>query len=735
MAPLAFSPTNSLSSHTLSMPSVQAVILPAPDSKPIQELVSALTSSPHSFLQPQKQLYAAALAVAKNYLDPLALGVSDAQIKRQSIVRKKRKRGERDVGLDVLRLKRVHTEGFETSQVWEQARVVLNAANKEVERAISRVQDSDLSTLAADSRRKYVAEKSRSQSISDASDSVNGIGLNGNEYEASDLASGDIEAISDVGGEEDDGSDSIEEDDALDVDGSAERKDAEVYVQDAHGLNDGFFSIDEFNRQTEFLEQQDSRGNAGNGTVSDDEDIDWDIDPFKIQGDGTSRSDAVKGSGDESSEDDEPTFGNVDLHAPEGASDEDEDEEDEVDDLDVHDGDVTNANDIMYEDFFAPPARKASKKKRGRPNPHNFPEKEVSWKAPVDEDIQRTISAVQRDLFEDSNPEDSGGDLSNADPSDPKSRRSTHERKQAKINEEIRRLEAANVAKREWVLSGEARATDRPLNSLLEEDLDFERTGKPVPVITSEVTEEIEAMIKRRILAREFDEIIRRRPDDLATEPIRRGRAELPDTKSGKSLAEIYEEEHLRRTDPNFVEVKDERLRKEHGEIRNMWKDVCAKLDSLSSWHYRPKPAVPSVEVRVDAPTITLEDARPSAGGDVGGASILAPQEVYRPGESGEKGKSEVITRAGLPVAKEEMSREDKQRRRKREKERSKKATQTVTADSRPGSKKATEKSEIVNNLKKAGVGVIGKRGEVKDIEGKQMKQQAGRGSAGQLKL
>jgi U3 small nucleolar RNA-associated protein MPP10 len=343
------------------------------------------------------------------------------------------------------------------------------------------------------------------------------------------------------------------------------------------------------------------------------------------------------------------------------------------------------------------------------------------------------MARVHRDLFEDDDDVESEGDLSDVDPSDPKSRRSTHERRQAKIAEEIRKLEAANVAKREWQLSGEARAADRPLNSLLEENLEFERAGKPVPIVTAETSEDIEALIKRRILAGEFDEIHRRRPDDLATGP-RRGRFELDDTKSGKGLAEIYEEEHLRETDPNFVEAKDEKLKKEHDEIASLWKSVSAKLDSLSSSHFKPKPAAPNLEIRVDAPAIEMEDARPTAGGEVAGASMLAPQEVYKPGD--EKSKTEIVTKSGMPVAREEMSREEKMSRRRRAKERAKKAGLNQPKDQKVEKKenKRTEKKQLLGDLKKGGVQVIGRKGVLTDVEGKEVKEAARKG-AGSYKL
>lgn len=270
------------------------------------------------------------------------------------------------------------------------------------------------------------------------------------------------------------------------------------------------------------------------------------------------------------------------------------------------------------------------------------------------------------------------------------------------------------------------------MNSLLEEDLDFERAGKPVPVITEEVKEEIEALIKRRILAEEFDEIKRRRPDDLAV-PVRRGRFELDDTKSGKGLAEIYEEEHLRETDPNFVDARDEKLKKEHAEIEAMWKGIRAKLDSLSSWHYKPKPAAPNLEIRVDAAAITMEDARPTAGGEVAGASMLAPQELYKPGE--EKDKSEIVTKSGMPIAHDELTREQKLRRRRREKAKINKANANKEpAKETATEKKTKEKKQLLGDLKRGGVQIIGKKGQITDIEGKQVKEKA-RSGAGSFKL
>jgi U3 small nucleolar RNA-associated protein MPP10 len=351
------------------------------------------------------------------------------------------------------------------------------------------------------------------------------------------------------------------------------------------------------------------------------------------------------------------------------------------------------------------------------------------------------MSAVRRDLFEDDQSvqeDDSADALSDLDPADRRSRLSTHERRQAKLAAEIRKLEAANVAKREWVLTGEARAAERPLNSLLEEDLDFERTGKPVPVITATVSEGIEELIKRRILTAEFDEVVRRRPDALTTPAdARRGAVELDDRKPQQSLAELYEADHQRVANPDsYVTAADAKLKNEHAEIERLWKNVSAKLDALSSWHYRPKPPEPSINIVADVPTIVMEDAQPAtAAGVTGGESMLAPQDVYAAGGKEGAVEGEVTLKGGKPVARGELSREEKTRRRRREKERLRKRNAAVrTANTEAAADKmesrAKTRKDTIAELKRGGVKVIGKKGEVRDIEGKKIKGGVG-GSEG----
>ncbi|OAL37001.1 hypothetical protein AYO20_03770 [Fonsecaea nubica] len=695
-------------------------------------LFTTLSTSTQAFLQPSSSLHSEILAYAKSILDPLAVNVSAAQKLRKDGSRKKRKRSDVEREEEVLQLRQIYTEGLAVKQVWEQTRRILDASCKETERDIA-------------------AYRSRVQAESQEHIAGNGDGSNGvvvfDALESEDETSTDGDVQDDVQEDEylDDEEDDAEElDDLEDIEDAetedsaseAEAQNPETYVQDPNGLNDGFFSIDDFNKQTQFLEQQDALGEDDN--PSDEDEIDWDADPLTMpfhkpkdtSASGDRGETALSGSEEDSDEEDGPTFGDTDLNA--------EDTEDEMlgqdeEALDDNIAGLQNTNDIRYGDFFAPPPKKLSKTTRMRALPKTQPTKQPPARAEdFEEAMQRAISDVRRDLLE-SEEEDSdlgsGSDLEGTGRSG--QNMSTHEKQRAAIAAEIRRLEAANVAKRDWTLSGEARAADRPLNSLIEEDMEFERVGKPVPVVTAEVSEDIEQLIKRRILAREFDEVVRRHPDSLgAANETRRGRVEVDDTKPQSGLAEIYEQDHLRATDPGYVDKRSAATKKQHEEISRLWKEVSSQLDLLSNLHFKPKRVEVEIKAVEDRPTISMEDARPVGMGVNAEESMLAPQEVYRPGEEAKNKGHLIVRKSGASVSKEEMTREEKLRRRRREKERRKKAHGSASTpgtstngqgregDTRKSKAKAKnpEKADILSELRKGNVKVVGKKGELQDL-------------------
>lgn len=732
-------------SHTLTnAPAMSPSAVAAPNgASPLAFLETISGPNRHAFLQPPASIPSSSLNLVKDTLESFAGTVGDEQLRQVRDANRKRKRSERIRAdeADVLKVRRIHVDGFETGQVWQQAKRIIASTLKSSEEALRELEEQNgvVNGVNGDVESEEEGESAGSEEEDELEgeeesdeEGVSGAYSEGEEdEEADDMEMDGFSGEDDIDAEDEDAEmDGMDGFDDEEEEEEESEEEAEDLVEDVHGLNDGFFSIDNFNKQTQWFEEQDARGDPNTDRADDDDEIDWDADPYAVPAKsdkpkkGASKkskldfdSDEDEGEDGEEEEDDEeggPTFGNMDLYAPEGESD------NEADDMELEDDDDQgeNANDIFYKDFFAPPPRKKSDKPAK--------EKKVRFEPsqPDDADIDRAMADVKRDLFEDlSDAEDSEDALSDVSAGDPRSRRSAHERRQAKIVDEIRKLEAAAVAKREWTLTGEASAVERPVNSLLEEDLDFEHVGKPVPVITPEVTESLEELIKRRILAADFDDILRRRPDAEITSDTRRGLVEVDDTKSKKGLAEIYEEEHLKNTNPDtYVSKADEKLKKEEAEVQNMWADVCARLDALSSWHYKPRPAAPAITVVSDVATVAMEDAQPAtAQGVAGGESAIAPQEVYRAGAKGTTEEGEV-SRGGVPIAREEMSREEKTRRRRRAKERGRKSGDGKETKERAAPGKGSRK-ETVADLKKGSVRVINKRGEILDVEGNKARE------------
>ena len=692
--------------------------------------LNAELSAPWTFLCPTAQLNDTIAGSAKYYLDPLALSISDAQSARQRQNRK-RKRCEADLdrNTEVLQLKQLFVEGFGSDQIWEQALRILDSAGQEIQR------DCTLSLRHAGhpvSEEHFTSFEGLDFADESSENSELGSHIEGTRS-SSDVDEEVSMASEDLGDSVHDTLDSQSIDEALgeESESSETGSDGEqldTYTEDPFGLNDGFFSIDDFNKQSEQWERQDARGGPDDESESDGE-VDWHADPLATgntsaslkktsPSNETNRSVEDENMDDDDASDEEgPTFDNVNL--PDGL-------DSDTDDAylgTTQEADWVNTSDIKYSDFFAPPPRKSTTK-RSRPLPKTQPVAAIN-----SNDIDRAMADVRRDLFED-DASIENSDVPDGEPGEPETQKSTHEKQRARIADEIRRLEAANVAKKEWMLAGEAKAAERPVNSLIEEDLEVERIGKPVPVVTAEVSEDIESLVKRRILAKEFDEVIRRRPGVTDGQVGRKSRFELEDSKAQQGLAELYETDHLRATDPNYMDPKNQKLTREHAEISSLWNEISSQLDALSNWHYKPKTPHAHINVVTDVATIMMEDAQPTAGGAISSAAALAPQEIYTPGADG-KASGEVILRNGLSISKEEMTREEKSKLRRQHRKQKK----STTSDKNRQSGKAAERQQIVSDLKKGGVKLVGKQGEVTDIHGQKPTGTGPRSGADALKL
>lgn len=172
--------------------------------------------------------------------------------------------------------------------------------------------------------------------------------------------------------------------------------------------------------------------------------------------------------------------------------------------------------------------------------------------------------------------------------------KSTFQRQQERLTKRIAELEEESLAERPWMLRGEVTAKNRPANSLLEQNLDFEHAMRPAPAITDEVTESMESLIRQRIKDRAWDDVERRIAPQAANTTIARKRLpELDGEPSKKSLSEVYEEEHQalkQSTGSARTAIPiDEATQRAHDEISVLFKKLCHKIDALSSFKFAPR--------------------------------------------------------------------------------------------------------------------------------------------------
>ncbi|ORX43085.1 Mpp10 protein [Hesseltinella vesiculosa] len=456
-----------------------------------------------------------------------------------------------------------------------------------------------------------------------------------------DVAMDDLDEDLDDSDEQDD-EDELEMDEE-DADEQEEDQDESDAPNKASEVDDEFFNLESFNKWTEEQEELDMMSDH----EDDDDEIDYDND---------------------------------------------------LDGMDDDDDELLQAADLTYKDFFVAP------KKRKNAGPR----KQVSFKPDDNEDDMEDagleddeasgdeddLPTKTRNLFDDEEELDQVGQ-----------EKSKFQRQQDRIQEQIDQFEQENIEGRHWTLKGEASAKARPINSLLEEDLEFDHSAKPVPVITQDVTNALEDLIKLRIKENNFDDV-ERKQDPTLRPFLPSKRVELQDTASKKSLAELYEDEYVKTTTSNASNEKDEALAKEHEEIKSMFQTLCYKLDALSNFHFTPKQAQPELTVVSNAASISMEEVIPV---NVSDATLLAPEEVY------DKPAVDVKDRSEMDQAERKRARKVKKVQKRKDRALKEKERQLLHPNAKVNDRQA--KTNAVKELMgQKNVTMIGK-------DGKQMKK------------
>lgn len=416
-------------------------------------------------------------------------------------------------------------------------------------------------------------------------------------------------------------------------------------------------SVDEEDSEEEVADEEEGEGeDESNAEVLPEEEM-RDSDEGEQDYEEGSEEEAVQG-GDAEEDKKEDGFGLNDgmfdlkeyqrqvLALEDGVEDQSDDEE--VDYFgDLGDEDDDDEEMLTYKDFFDDTKTPQRKGKKSRKNKEaTQAEKELG-----EDEYDEAFNAAQADIFDEEIKEEEAEKTKSR--SKPEERLSTFEKQQREIQRQISELEAESIAEKKWTMKGEVSGKQRDADTLLEEELEFDRTAKPIPVITQETTETIEEIIKRRIVNQEFDEIPKRIISEMNSfKPSKK--VQVSEEKSSKSLAELYEDEYAGKTGDEEI---NEELQKAHDEISAMFKDVTYQLDSLYSSHFVPKPKEKLLDVRVETSTIAMEDAQPLT---MASNNTLAPQEVYK--ATTKVGKNEVLLKSGVVMAKGELETEDKQR-------------------------------------------------------------------------
>jgi U3 small nucleolar RNA-associated protein MPP10 len=194
------------------------------------------------------------------------------------------------------------------------------------------------------------------------------------------------------------------------------------------------------------------------------------------------------------------------------------------------------------------------------------------------------------------------------------------------MDAKIKEIEEELVKEKDWQLKGETSSKQRPVNSLLEEVLEFDYAAKPAPVITEQVTNSLDELIKQRILNNSFDDLVRKYEEKRYSNE----RQIVDDSLSRKpeSLAKVYEDEFRKEAASASGVVEGPKKTKEHLEIEQALQKLSYKLNSLSNFHYTPKPAKLELRVNpIEISTIEMEEAIPVA---VSNEKLLAPQEMHK---------------------------------------------------------------------------------------------------------
>jgi U3 small nucleolar RNA-associated protein MPP10 len=303
-------------------------------------------------------------------------------------------------------------------------------------------------------------------------------------------------------------------------------------------------------------------------------------------------------------EDDEGNIGLDDEYSDDGAglySDEEEEEE-EDDDIDEEDGDDIEEEISQDEDF----------------------EDGESFHGVFDDGDPNDIAQEDDDEDVSDEDDDSDKDVSDEAPEQPQ-RLGALARRLAQLEEEISNIETQQVSDKHWTMTGEVSAKNRPVNSLLEANVELpfghmasKRLDESVDLMVDDFDAEnpdkpkfdIDLIIRQRVADGTFDDIIKRKIETVLVDNKPRDQYEgLDFEKSQLGLAEVYAKQYEKDIFNQSEETEKSNWEKE--EAKKVFAKLMHKLDCLTNYNFAPRPPVIRKGDVKDLPAMKLEEPIP----------------------------------------------------------------------------------------------------------------------------
>lgn len=239
---------------------------------------------------------------------------------------------------------------------------------------------------------------------------------------------------------------------------------------------------------------------------------------------------------------------------------------------DEDNSEISNGQSLKYADFF------------------DCPENDDD-----DDDEQNAMDnddCKDSDIEESSDHEDENSQVEDSNENSHQKMQSSLEIRKDRLEKRIHQLEDQAVCNKPWQLKGEVSSKERPVNSLLEEFVEFDQVTRPAPVMTEQTTMKLEDIIRSRIKDRAWDDV-EKKVKPVETPMEYKKKLIMNQEKSKESLAQIYENEYIKQREAlTAADDKEEQPEEppEHNIIRELMHSLFTKLDALSNFHYTPKP-------------------------------------------------------------------------------------------------------------------------------------------------